>query len=454
MIENTHNTREEYVSDAKTHDARPEERPSEPHTAKRVDDELLATGYEKALELMTDCAGEHGFLASPTELNNYRRVWGRDGCILGIAALRSGEHHLIEACRRTIETLAKYQGPHGEIPSNVDPQTQRVSYGGTAGRVDANLWFVICAVDYCITTNDNDFLQQLTETLERVRFLLGAWEFNTRGLLYVPLTGDWADEYVQSGYVLYDQLLYLQALRSYCDMHYRLHATSDHQLMARANRLRHLIRSNYWLLASGKVPADAYHEALFSKSDGAVQRCRNRYWVPFFSPAGYGYRFDTMANALVSLLGVADKRRWQKVDEYVAQEVVQEEVMVLPAFYPTITPQDEDWEELQMTFSYTFRNKPNEYHNGGLWPLVTGFYVADLAGHDKLDLARKYLAGIHRANAMEMNDEPWGFPEFLHGEHHTPGGTHRQGWSAAAAIIAQAAIDGYPPFRVNGRVYA
>jgi hypothetical protein len=30
--------------------------------------------------------------------------------------------------------------------------------------------------------------------IEKVAFLLGAWEFNNRGLLYVPATGDWADE--------------------------------------------------------------------------------------------------------------------------------------------------------------------------------------------------------------------------------------------------------------------
>jgi len=40
--------------------------------------------------------------------------------------------------------------------------------------------------------------------IEKVVFLLGAWEFNNRGLLYVPATGDWADEYVHNGYILYD----------------------------------------------------------------------------------------------------------------------------------------------------------------------------------------------------------------------------------------------------------
>ncbi|MDF1524514.1 MAG: hypothetical protein P1P87_17055, partial [Trueperaceae bacterium] len=157
-------------------------------------------GHARALEVLRACATDRGFLASPTERANYRRVWGRDGAIIGLAALLSGEEDLIEAGRATLRTLAQHQGPHGEIPSNVDPATGRVSYGGTAGRVDAGLWFAIASAEYWRRTGDEALLGDLVEPLERLRALLGAWEFNARGLLYVPPTGDWADEYVQSGY--------------------------------------------------------------------------------------------------------------------------------------------------------------------------------------------------------------------------------------------------------------
>jgi len=83
-------------------------------------------GYRRAVELMRQCRTEHGFLATPTDQDNYRRIWGRDGAIIGLAALLTGDSELIEGCRRTLEILAHYQGPHGEIPSNVDPKTDRV----------------------------------------------------------------------------------------------------------------------------------------------------------------------------------------------------------------------------------------------------------------------------------------------------------------------------------------
>ena len=67
-------------------------------------------------------------------------------------------------------------------------------------------------------------------TPERVHFQLGAWEFNTRGLLCVPQTGDWADEYIHHGYVMSDQLLCLQGLRELVDMHAHGPGSIDHAL--------------------------------------------------------------------------------------------------------------------------------------------------------------------------------------------------------------------------------
>lgn len=404
--------------------------------------DLFSEGYQKAIDLLESCNTEEGFLATNTDLDNYRRIWGRDGCITGLAALSTGKEELIEGCRRTLETLIKHQGPHGEIPSNVDPKSERVSYGGTVGRVDSNLWFIICCGKYWQTTGDDDFLSKHLSAIEKVRFLLGAWEINNRGLLYVPLTGDWADEYIHNGYVLYDQALYLQALREFRRIHRHIQNSPTQQLDDEISRLKLLIQSNYWFTKEDDEPEGVYHEVLYEKGKQMAHRCADRYWVPFFSPVGYGYRFDALANVLVSLLKIANPEQTGKVDAYIESEVADKEAMLLPAFHPVITPRDEDWEELQMTFSYTFRNKPYEFQNGGLWPMVTGFYVADLTARGKKELAERYLSGIYKANSREMDGESWSFPEFLHGKKHTPGGTPGLAWNAATAIIAREALRG------------
>lgn len=408
-------------------------------------------GYEQAVSLLYRCCSKDGFLASPTDRTNYRRIWGRDGSILGLAALMSGERELINTFGRTLRTLAKYQGPHGEIPSNVDTQTQRISYGGMAGRVDADLWFLIGCGEYWRATGDEAFLGDLLPAMEKTLFLLGAWEFNNRGLLYIPQTGDWADEYLQHGYVLYDQLLYHQAKRTMLDIHEHLHGSPDHALKENASRLKRLIQANYWMEEGEGAPEEVYHDVIYDKGKRVSCDCKGRYWLSYFSPHGYGYRFDAFANTLASLLDVADEPRRERVDEYIEGELNHQKIPLLPAFYPAITPVDEDdWQDLKMTFTHTFKNRPHEYHNGGLWPMITGFYAADLVRRGKRDAAETYVKGIHEANSLEMEGKAWSFPEYLHGKEYTPGGTMHQGWSAAGAVIGQKALEGETLFRIDG----
>lgn len=421
--------------------------PSELHNspAARSSDE----GYLQAVQLLRDCMREHGFLASLTEKDNYRRVWSRDGAIIGLAALMTQDEPLRQGTRKTLETLAAYQGPHGEIPSNVDPESGRVSYGGTAGRIDGNLWFIICCGEYVHATGDTEFLARFAPLLARTRWLLGAWEFNNRGLLYVPQTGDWADEYLHSGYVLFDQLLYYQAQRTIEALKARYPRTGLQEIPAESKLLGKLIRANYWLAGeSESTPQDVYHEVLHRKGRGAAGHRDGEYWMPSFAPTGYAYRFDAFANVLVSLMGLADDGQRHAVDKYIA-EIVPPELPLLPAFHPVIEPRDEDWDDLQMTFSYSFKNAPFEYHNGGLWPLITGFHAADLALRGKRAEAQRYLEALDRANALEMEGQPWSFPEFVHGKELTAAGTRGQCWSAAAAVIARHALKGAPVFGVT-----
>jgi len=417
----------------------------------KPEDSAAADAYTKARELLLQCAAEEGFLASPTEQENYRRVWSRDGVITGLAALMSGDEVLIDVFGKTLKTLAGCQGPHGEMPSNVGISKKDVSYGGTAGRVDANLWFVIGVAEYWHQTGDDRFIDEMLPVLEKIMFLLGAWEYNNRGFLYVPATGDWADEYIHSGYVLYDQLLYLQALRSYGFIRSRLDNGPDRQMNDKISTLRAMIRANYWVSSDNSIPDHVYHEVLFKKGRDAADNCTQRYWLPFFSPHGYGYRFDAFANILTSLLGVAEEDQTEAIDRYIEDHATPDELHLLPAFHPVIQQDDKDWKELNVAFSYDFKNCPYEFHNGGLWPMLSGFYAADLALRGKLDRAGRYLDGIAAANRMEREDHPWSFPEFVNGRNFTPGGNIGQCWSGSAYLMAYHGLQNKPVFTIKQR---
>ncbi len=421
-----------------------------PMDHRNIGEPIDPAGYDRARALLHRCATSFGFVAAPFGHGNYARIWSRDGVIQSLAGLLTGDQDLVDAARAHLETLAEYRGPHGEIPSNVDPESRRVSYGGTAGRVDADLWFVIGVGEYWAATGDDAFLEQVRPVVDGVLFLLGAWEYNNRGLIYVPVTGDWADEYLQHGYVLYDQALYLQALRTVCAIRAHMDGSSDHALMERTQRLRHLIRSNYWFHENTEPNGDIYHPTLFRKGEDAAPLRAGPYWMPYFGPTGYGFRFDALANVLVSLLGIADNAQQATVYGY-AEGLLSDDIPIVPAFHPVITTVDEAWDDLQMTFQYDFRNRPYEYHNGGLWPFIGGFHAAERAGRGDKDGATRLIRGVHRANALPYGpDYPeWSFPEFVHGEKHTAGGTASQGWSAAGAVIGEHAIAGTPPFRIT-----
>jgi glycogen debranching enzyme len=413
-------------------------------------DVTLQTGLEKSVELLHACGTPDGFLASPQKVHNYRRIWGRDSIILGLAALMTGNTELIRTFRNSLLTLAENQGEHGEIPSNVDPLTGRISYGGMAGRVDADLLFIIGCGEYWKATGDDGFLEDMLPVLKKTAFLLGCWEFNNRGLLYIPQTGDWADEYLHHGYVLYDQILYLQAKRTLRSIHRHVYGSEDHNLKDAISRLKHLITANYWIEEDHRIPDEVYHEILYKKGLQVTCECKDRYWLSYFSPHGYGYRFDALANVLVSLLDISSSERADRVDAFIDKTVKDRKCKLLPAFHPVITPVDEtDWQHLRMTFSYTFKNRPYEYHNGGLWPMITGFYSAGLSRRNKREKALDFLRSIHEANAAEMDGDPWSFPEYLNGKSFEPGGTKRQGWSAAGAVIGHYALEGKPVFRID-----
>ncbi len=79
-----------------------------------------------------------------------------------------------------------------------------------------------------------------------------------------------------------------------------------------------------------------------------------------------------------------------------------------------------------------------QYHNGGIWPFVGGFWVAALAQLGPAASARAELVKVARANALKH----WQFNEWLHGRTLVPSGMPGQSWNAAAFLIACDAIEG------------
>jgi hypothetical protein len=388
--------------------------------------------YQRSLNMLRMCLSPAGFLATPVSIDNYARVWARDGMITGLAALASGEADLIAAMERTLTTLSSHQGPHGEIPSNVSLDANQVSYGRLVGRVDSLLWYVIGVCAFVRYTNDANLKIRHQSNVERALFLAGCWEYNNRNLIYTPLGGNWADEYVQHGYVLSDQLLYSMALES-ADLIY------DNQVWrAKAQYLQQLLAVNYWPRISLSNDPLVYHPYAYRYQ---AKQGEIAHWLPAFSPTGYATYFDGLAHAVALLTHLGDDNQRQRAEEYVQSLEQQTGSALLPAFWPVIQPGDPDWSSFEFNHLYEqIKNQPYMYHNGGLWPVLTGLYAVGLVNNAQKQRAKQLLTAINAANARASANEQWLFSEYHHGQTHLPMGTKHMAWSAAAGVLAHQAV--------------
>lgn len=397
--------------------------------------------YRRSLDLLKMCTTSHGFIASADQQGAYKRVWSRDGIICGLAALMTDDKKLIRGFRKTIDTLMAYQHKLGFMPSNVDPVHKKVSYGGSAGRVDATIWAVIAIGQYYKRTKDKKILKQYYHNIKKIMRVLDIWEFNDKDFIYVPMGGDWADEYINEGYILYDQLLYLQALREYADIRKELGKKNTKQLRKAKNFLE-LIEVNYYLLRKNSNSPLVYNKVVFEK--GIRENLHKKdHLLPYFNPAGYGKRFDGFANVLAMLFDAVSSPVQEVITKHMVHTFTYKKTkQLVPAFWPVIT-RGADFSKLRDRYSVAFRNKPYEYHNGGLWPFINGFYAAAVAETNKT-LAREVLDAVNWANARaKKKAHAWGFYEFINGETFNVGGMKHQAWSAAGGIIAyEAAING------------
>jgi glycogen debranching enzyme len=112
--------------------------------------------------------------------------------------------------------------------------------------------------------------------------------------------------------------------------------------------------------------------------------------------------------------------------------------------YPVRTVCDPIAERSFLWRPYMSRHRQNfawQYHNGGVWPFVGGFWVAALVAAGRRDKARNELVKLARANALDG----WAFNEWLHGKTLAPSGMRGQSWNAAAFLIAHREVSAQTP---------
>ncbi len=371
-----------------------------------------------SLQLLQHNLTPHGILAArPTPeavARRYTRIFGRDAAICVLAMCGSGVAALEQGAVASLDALAALQAANGQIPKYVDPA------GGDAdfwylGCIDATLWWLI-ACDHVRHHGDVGPTRWQAEVALALQWLL-AQEHQAFRLVQQNEASDWADIMPRSGYVLYSNALWLEVKRRFGLAH--ADVTLHH-----FNHLFHPTQRD--------LPA--YHRARLLQHYARRGRSEAGLYLSFVNLAAAGHEGDVFGNLLAILCGATSGSMGQRILKTLhgAQAAVPYPVRV------TLQPLSRQHESWRPYMARHRQNHPHQYHNGGIWPFVGGFWVLALAQLGHSDQAWQALAQLAQVNALD----DWRFTEWFHGDSLQPMGMAGQSWNAATFLLALRTLQG------------
>ena len=417
---------------------------------------IVEIGRGIAEKILLQNGGELGLLGSSTA---YQQVWARDSMICGLGLLVSSNELGPKIHRRSLETLGRFQSKLGKIPHNVgfpnvaDPAL--IAHGGKldddgengqqavedsihAGCVDGNLWYIVGHYAYFMETKDVEFLQKWWGNLEKALLWLRYQDSNECGLLEVHEAMDWADLFANRYNVLFDNVLYAAAWKCMGHMAEALNLSSSHYY-ENAKDVKEKINILLWITPENKEKMEwikkERKEWIYPVKRVETELVERPFYLPYMGFRDYADRFDTLANLLAIIFGIADEEKTNKILDYIHGCGINEPFPV-QALYPPIREGEKDWRDY-----YRVRNLnlPHHYHNGGAWPFIGGFYVVALIQAKRYDEANYQLEKLANMNKAGKNQE-WEFNEWFHGQSGRPMGYAGQSWSAAMYLFAENAV--------------
>jgi glycogen debranching enzyme len=407
--------------------------------------ELLAEGYIKAIEVVRKNVTPKGFSACSLADNkaygtdaNYFSVWARDGALTALWTIDLEDEDIRKAQIDTFDTLLTKQGPNGQIPANVNIETDEAEYAGVGGiaSIDSVMWIIIGIVHLCEARNDWSLARRHAERLQKAMDWLGAHDSNNCGLLEIPEASDWADLFGFSYHVLYDEVLWYRSLDCYARLlknlgrHEQGEEYRKHSLFVRKKFLR-----TFWPTTRREDDGTPHN---FTDTQYALGDAR--YLVAQVSPFSYSWRCDVCGNLLAFLTGLLDADRAMMTFRFLWGSGVNDPGPV-KNLYPPVQAGDPEWRSY---YTVNLLNLPNHYHNGGIWPFVGSMWVRFVHRLGFKDIAQRELVKLAKTCQLGMTF-PWEFNEWHHGVTGRPMGKAYQAWSAAGYIRACHDLRAVPP---------
>ena len=383
---------------------------------------LLETCHTRSIELLHRNLSPGGILAATpgkrADLRGYTAIFGRDAAVCALGMALSGNKVLEQEAATGLHTLAAHQAPNGQIPKFVDVQRSEADFW-YLGCIDSTLWWLIALA----FLDAQPVAKPRAATLRKryasqiglaIQWLL-AQEHQRFFLLQQNEASDWADIMPRSGFVLYTNTLWYFVKRLYGLKHAA-------ETVANFNGLFHPFSAGL-----------AEYRRARLLNDYVLRTAQQRdLYLSFVNFSFFGEEGDVFGNVLAVLLGLADARASRRTLDALTRSRAHDPYPVRAVTRP-IKRASTLWRP------YMARHRQNlawQYHNGGIWPMVGGFWVAALAACGRRQQASTELVQLARACALKN----WAFTEWLHGKTHAPRGMPGQSWNAAAFLLAEHAV--------------
>lgn len=389
-----------------------------------------------AIEVLLQNAQQCGFSASTEKHANYFSIWARDHAIITLGAIASGYKDLIDTATKGLLLLWRAQSAVGQVPSYIDVEDKKREYGGFGAitSVDSNLWIAIASAALFKHTGDKKFLRKRQlGRYKKLYNLISSFDPNNDALIEVNIAGDWADVFTRSYHVLYDQVLYYEAIKALKYLHVQtcqscfiktpVSKNFQRKLSSQSALVKKRINQYMWFTKEN-IPQVKERYMIESKIPEKNYEYYQTHLRPF--KHDWAHRIDPFGNSLSILAGIADKKRARKIIRYIFNNNINKP-FPMKSLYPPIRQRNKDWEAI-----YAKYEKPYEYHNGGIWPMVGGFWIAALASSDMKTQAKKELLSL----AKLLEKDKWQFHEYYNGKSGEARGRKEQAWSAAGFLIA------------------
>jgi len=376
--------------------------------------ELLKECYREAIDLLRENSTPGGVLASVRNAKStgrhYSSIFGRDASICALGMVASGEPDLIQTARDGIFTLAQYQAPNGQIPKYVKPELGEVDFW-YAGCIDATLWWLIAIRFMDRLAPEGRLAEALAPKVALALRWLECQEHQVWYLLQQNEASDWADIMPRSGFVLYSNVLWYWTKKLYD--------------LPTAPQTRDYANLLFWPF--GTVVPEHRRARLL------MHYIRNRckpypFYLSFVNFSVWGEEIDIFGNILAYLLGIGDPSTAGKAAANLILLKANEPHPIRVVGFPI-------GQETALWRLYMQRHRQNlswQYHNGGIWPFVGGFWVMLLATLGKEKDAWRELERLALVNQVNG----WEFNEWFQGRTGEPMGMPRQSWNAALYILA------------------